>query len=443
MAVSITNYKCPACTGPLKFNGEKNKLECEYCGSLFTEEEVKAMFAESEQKASENLAADEEKASSAGPSEMWDEASDGVKAYNCPSCGAELIFDDTTVATSCPYCDNPTIVPGKLSGALKPDLVIPFKLEKKAAVEALKNHYKGKKLLPDSFTEGNRVEEIKGVYVPFWLFDEKADASVRYEAYNEDRHETDDEIVTTTKYYDVRRAGTMAFDKIPVDSSSKMPDDHMDSIEPYDYAELKPFSTTYLPGYMAEKYDVEKDECEKRAELRVKNSILDAMREDVKGYDSVKTEDERVNIKRGDVKYALFPVWMLSTKWNGQNFLFAMNGQTGKLIGDLPADKGKLYKYFFITFTIALAVVALLAFVVFKGDPATQSENALLYKIGATVILPLLCAFIRAGSLKAQLKSVHTAVTAKGYATGKADFTVREDNFVRTETRREQKSKND
>ena len=420
MAESITNYKCPACTGPLKFNGEKNKLECEYCGSLFTEDEVKL--------------------SSAGPSKMWDESADGVKAYNCPSCGAELIFDDTTVATSCPYCDNPTVVPSKLEGDLKPDLVIPFKFEKKAAVEALKNHYKGKKLLPDSFTEGNRVEEIKGVYVPFWLFDEKAEADVRYEAYTEDRKETDDEIVTTTEFYDVRRAGTMTFDKIPVDSSSKMPDDHMDSIEPYDYADLKPFSTAFLPGYMAEIFDVSKEECEKRAELRAKNSILNAMREDVSGYDSVKTEDEKVTVQRGDVKYALFPVWMLSTKWNGQNFLFAMNGQTGKLIGDLPADKGKYYKFFAITFAIAAVIVGLLAFVVFGNS--VQSENALLYKIGATVLLPLLIAFIRCSALKAELKSVHTAVTAKGYAKGNADFTIREDNYVRTETRREQKPKN-
>jgi DNA-directed RNA polymerase subunit RPC12/RpoP len=421
MAEGITNYKCPACTGPLKFNGEKNKLECEYCGSLFTEDEVKL--------------------SSAGPSKMWDEAADGVKAYNCPSCGAELIFDETTVATSCPYCDNPTVVPSKLEGALKPDLVIPFKLEKKAAVEALKNHYKGKKLLPDSFTEGNRVEEIKGVYVPFWLFDGRADADVRYKGIKEDRKETDDEIITTTEFYDVYRAGYMDFEKVPVDASSKMPDDHMDSIEPYDYTDLREFTTAYLPGYMAEKFDVSKEECEKRADLRFTNSVLNAMRDDVEGYDSVSEESEKVDIKRGKVNYALFPVWMLSTKWNGQNFLFAMNGQTGKLIGDLPADKGKLYKYFGITFAIALAVVALLAFVVFKGDPAAQSSNAMLYKIGATILLPLLCAFIRVGSLKAQLKSVHTAVTANGYAKGKATFTVRDDIYVRTETRREQKSK--
>ncbi len=66
------------------------------------------------------------------------------ESYTCPSCGAELICDETTAATSCPYCGNTTIVPGQLSGARKPDYIIPFKLSKEDAVAALKNHYKKK-----------------------------------------------------------------------------------------------------------------------------------------------------------------------------------------------------------------------------------------------------------------------------------------------------------
>ena len=152
--------------------------------------------------------------------------------------------------------------------------------------------------------------------------------------------------VTETTYYNVMREGSLGFEMIPVDASSKMPDDHMDAVEPFDYSELKPFSTAYLPGFLADKYDVSQEESMGRIEGRAKNSIKAEMRNTVMGYSMVTTETENFNFENKGVKYALLPVWMLSTKWNGQNFLFAMNGQTGKFIGDLPVDKGKFWGMF-------------------------------------------------------------------------------------------------
>lgn len=179
MAAQVTNYKCPACGGPLHFDGDIGKLKCDYCDSTFDVASIEAMHADDESEAmAEYALAEEEKktraASEWDTSEMtsdWGEGSEKLKVYSCPSCGAELICDETTAATSCPYCGNPAVVPGQLGGALKPDFVIPFKLSKEDAIAALKEHYKGKKLLPKSFTESNHINEIKGVYVPFWLFD--------------------------------------------------------------------------------------------------------------------------------------------------------------------------------------------------------------------------------------------------------------------------------
>ena len=108
-------------------------------------------------------------------SDDWGDDADAMRAYSCPSCGAELICDETTAATSCPYCGNPTVVPGKFAGALKPEYVLPFKLAKEDAVKALKAHYKGKPFLPKAFSAENHVQEIKGVYVPFWMFDGEAE----------------------------------------------------------------------------------------------------------------------------------------------------------------------------------------------------------------------------------------------------------------------------
>lgn len=370
MANQVTNYKCPACTGPLHFVGESGKLECDYCGSVYEVSYIENMMAEAEGKAEEafneaevTITPDDTAWDTTGISDDWGAEAANLKVYNCPSCGAELICDSTTAATSCPYCGNPTIVPGQFSGVLKPDYVLPFKLDKDAAIKALKEHYQGKRFLPKSFTDKNHIEEIKGVYVPFWLYDGVADADLRFEATRSMTHREGQYNVTTTEHFMVRRAGSIAFENVPVDASSKMPDDHMDSIEPYDYADLKPFSTAYLPGYLADKYDQTADECAARADERCKTSVVGAVSSTVMGYESVLPVGENVSLHRGKVKYALMPVWLLNTKWNGKDFLFAMNGQTGKLVGDLPVDKGR----FWTTFAaIAVPIAAVLAFILLR-----------------------------------------------------------------------------
>ena len=359
MPTQVTNYQCPACTGPLHFVGASGKLECEYCGASYEVAEIEALYAEKEEKAAAAQQAAEEANAGQNPpsedgdawdtsgfSEDWGTEGDGMRAYSCPSCGAELICDENTAATSCPYCGNPTVVPGQFSGQLRPDFIIPFKLSKEDAVKALKDHYKGKILLPKSFTQENHVQEIQGVYVPFWMFDGEAEGDARYEATRSHTYRSGDYEVTETEHYDVYRSGVVNFEKIPVDASSKMPDDHMDSIEPYDYQDLKPFSTAYLPGFLADKFDVTVEQCLERADQRCQGTLVSALRRTVKNYDSCRLIDQHVNLKRGKVHYALMPVWMLNTKWKGKDFLFAMNGQTGKLVGDLPVSRGKFWGLF-------------------------------------------------------------------------------------------------
>ena len=356
MATQVTNYQCPACTGPLHYAGASGKLECEYCGSAYDVAEIEKLYAGKEAAAETQAASavaaqaaeaeelGEDQGEYAASGESWDP--EGMKAYSCPSCGAELVCDETTVATSCPYCGNPSIVPGQFADMRKPDYVLPFKLDKKAAEDALRQYYKGKKLLPKAFSAENHIQEIKGVYVPFWLYDGQADADVSYAATRVFTTTRGNERITTTEHYQVRRAGTVRFERIPVDASSKMPDEHMDSIEPFDYSELKPFSTAYLPGYLADKYDEDAEKCAQRADRRAKATALNVMNESVRGYATCIPTREHVRLRRGSVKYALMPVWMLSTQWTGQNFLFAMNGQTGKLIGDLPISRGRLLGWF-------------------------------------------------------------------------------------------------
>lgn len=359
MAAEVTNYKCPSCTGPLHFSSNTGKLACDYCGGAFELETIENLYSERDQAAA---AATKDPGWDFNTEGWGEEEASHMRAYNCPSCRAEIICDDTTSATSCPYCNNPTIIPGNFTGTLRPDFVIPFKFDKEAAKAALKNHYKGKKFLPSSFSAGNRLEEIKGIYVPFWLFDGKSVGDIIYHGTKSKSHKEGKEEVTITDHYNVVRKGDIVFEKVPVDGSTKMPDAHMDAIEPYDYKDLVPFSTAYLPGYLADKYDLKSSECSERANERIRRSTEEAFASTVKGYEKLSSESSIIDIKPVNVNYVLLPVWLLNTKWNGETFTFAMNGQTGRLIGDLPIDKTKYYAWFA---GISLPLMALLGILLF------------------------------------------------------------------------------
>ena len=363
MATQITNYQCPNCTGPLRFAGDVGQVVCDHCGVQMEVSVVEQIYADKAQAAA-----------AAGTESQWDltmtsnqwtaEEAAHLRGYLCPSCSAQIICDDTTAATSCPYCDNPTVVPGQLTGMLKPDYVIPFKLDKNAATAALAKHYKGKRFLPKAFTANNRVEEIKGVYVPFWLYDKQAHASMRFSGTRVTSYRAGNYQITDTDHYRVLREGNIAFTKVPVDASSKMPDAHMDAIEPFQYSELQPFSPAYLPGFLADRYDEDAATCSQRADKRIEASTEQAMRATASGYHSLITEYKAINTAQGTVKYALMPVWMLATKWQDKNFLFAMNGQTGKLIGNLPTHWGKFFAWFAGMSAAMMALCYLILFVV-------------------------------------------------------------------------------
>lgn len=339
---TMLQYKCPCCGGGITYNGALGKMKCPYCDTEFDLETLKSYDEELKSDRDDDMSWSEAE----GENAHFDEES-GMSIYVCSSCGGEIIAEETTSATSCPYCGNPVIFKSQLKGELRPDYVIPFKLDKKAAKEALQKHMSGKKLLPKVFKSENHIDEIKGVYVPFWLFDTEADARARYRATKVRFWSDSDFDYTETSFYDISRSGSMGFEHIPVDGSKKMPDDLMESIEPFDFSEAVDFQTAYLSGYLADKYDVTAEECNGRANERVKQSAEQMLSSTVSAsYDSITPENTSVSFSGGRKKYALYPVWLLNTTWNGNKYIFAMNGQTGKFVGDLPVDKGKYWRYF-------------------------------------------------------------------------------------------------
>ncbi len=354
----LLEYKCPSCGGGINFDPNSQTMKCPFCDTEFDAETLKA-YKEAMNNRPDQMDWNDK------PSQDWteDEAT-GLRVYICQSCGGEVITGETTAASSCPFCNNPVVMQGNLSGALRPDLVIPFKLDKETAKRSLREFYKGKRLLPKVFADENHIDEIKGIYVPFWLFSCDSDVDIRYKGTTVRTWSDSRYIYTETSYYLATRSGSIAFDNVPVDGSTAMPDAITESLEPYDYSEAVEFQAAYLSGFFADKYDVDADSSMPRANERVKTSAENAFRSTVTGYTTVIPEYSSVQLRSSEVRYGLLPVWLLNTTWKGQRYTFAMNGQTGKFIGDLPVDRGKYWTYFGLI-AAAAAVAAFLITLLF------------------------------------------------------------------------------
>lgn len=327
---TVLEYKCPCCNAGLKFDGMAQQLTCEYCDNTFDIETVRAFNEESQENLDEFHWEASEHAS-------WSEDEQAsMQAFVCPACAGELIADENTAATFCPYCDNPTIMPGRLSGGLKPDAVIPFKTTKEDAKEAFLKLCKGKPLLPKFFTEEQRLEKITGIYVPFWLYDCEGQVDGSYKAIRIHHWSDPNYNYTRTDHFLLKRGARADFQGIPMDGSSKMEDVFMESIEPYDYGQIVDFDMAYLSGFFADKYDIPAEDGEGRIRQRVENAMNDMVQSSLVGYATVVPTVRQMKVDQSKARYVLLPVWMLNTRYQDKIYTFAMNGQTGKMTGQFP-----------------------------------------------------------------------------------------------------------
>lgn len=353
-------YKCPECGADIQFSAAEGKMKCRYCDGEFDIKELENLDKQlKSQKPKEfswkDLGAKE------GKTDWSATELSQLATYRCSHCGGEIIGEGTTMAAKCPYCDNPVIMGSAVGDLLRPDYIIPFKRTKEQVFQNFKNHMKGKLLLPKEFKKRNKPENIKGVYVPFWLFDCDSEGTGTFEATKVSTWSDSRYHYRKTDYYSVTRSADMTFQDIPVDGSVKMDDKLMESIEPYDYKEAVDFNTAYLAGFLADRYDVDVNESIIRANRRVNNSTSEMLLTTVHGYSMVSAKSVEVNIKEGDVRYALLPVWMMNTCYKGKTYTFAMNGQTGKMVGDLPINKLKLALISIGTFLGSMSVFLLIA----------------------------------------------------------------------------------
>jgi len=341
-------FKCPCCGGALNFDNKSQNIVCPYCDSQFSAADLKEYTDDLADAGTEDTSWDESMIDS-----YTNEDAKGMK--------------ETTSSTTCPYCGNNLVVSKELHGDLKPNYIIPFKKDKDFSIDALKKFIRRRPLLPHSFSKTNTIQEIKSLYVPFWIFDADVTGKVRYEGIKVRRYTSGDYNVKEENHYSVVRGGGIGFEHVPVDGSKKMQDELMESIEPFDFNEAKEFNVAYLAGYAADRYDVSKDETFGRATTRFKEGTIAAFRRDIKGYDSVEVKDSTLQFSNTEAKYALYPVWLLHTTWKEKHFYFAVNGQSGKIAGNLPISPIKFILFMFMFFLIFGGAIFGLIFAL-KGD---------------------------------------------------------------------------
>lgn len=347
------DHKCPGCRAPIFFVPSLGKWRCEYCNGEYTLEELQKFNNASSLEHNKDV-------------HLSENNEDLYTSYKCKNCGAEIVADNETAATFCVYCGNTAILKSKLSGQFKPDLIIPFKKEKKVAINAFKNLSKGRPFLPDDFNDEKNIEKIRGIYIPFWIYDMIVMGGIEGRGQKVSSWSRGDTRYTKTDYYKIYRDGSIRFNKIPVDGSSRFDNDIMSSIEPFDYKELIPYNHAYLSGFLAERYDIEGDTLVGEAVSRAVESTKTTFLRDATGFSNKSIFTN--NLAPHDVKkqYALFPVWMVNVKYKDKYYLFAMNGQTGEFIGNMPIDKNKVFVYGIKMFLgLFLGGLALL-FVLFK-----------------------------------------------------------------------------
>ena len=344
----VKGYRCPSCGAVLAYAPGTSEVRCANCGKSIPVAILDTMQADAGENASFDWGDYKQQLSG--------QHLQNTKVYQCKSCGAEIEADATTAATRCPYCDSNVVLTDRVSGGLRPNAVIPFKITPKELPDAVNRFYKNKKLIPKNFFDKSRLSKVQGVYVPFWLYDCRLAGRVNLSATTVRMYSDAHYDYTETTEYLLARAGEMSFENVPVDASVKMDNDLMDSLEPFDFSEMVDFNDAYLAGYVADRFDSDPDAELPRANERMMRSADAAFAAAEGQYESVSIQNNAMQIADAGVKYVLLPVYLLHCEYNGKKYQYAVNGQTGKVVGELPVSKSRVWEFFLKGFGIAAAV---------------------------------------------------------------------------------------
>ena len=334
--MAVITYKWPNCDGGLIFDPESQKFHCEYCLSYFSEEELQ-----------NNAPSSENETRSSEQTQETQESPDTTVIYTCPSCGAEVVTDETTAATFCFYCHNPVVLSGKLDGKFRPDQVVPFQIDRDTAVNEFLKWAHKKKFVPRNFYSEKQLEKITGVYFPYWITDGDVYADLNTVCTRVRSWRSGDTQYTETSYFDVHRSGNIHFSDMTANALQHENLKLIEGIQPFDYSTVKEFHPSFLSGFQAEKRNIEKEQLRESMERCMAQYSNALLRDSINNYNSVRETGFICNVQNTSWRYLLLPVWVLTYKaHNKKIYTYMMNGQTGKLCGKLPIDFKRLAALF-------------------------------------------------------------------------------------------------
>ncbi len=344
--MEVLDSKCPGCGAKLKFNPVNQLWNCEYCGNKYTLEQL-----EKHEKSSSKTN---------NKKNLKEEKLDGIISYNCKNCGAQIMADEQTVATTCVYCGSTAILKEKIEKGIMPSMIIPFKNTKKDAALAFSKLTKNKPLMPKMFKQVSNIDNISGVYIPFWAYDMTCDGDVSYNCTDISTWTDMTYQYTKTTRYLTKVNAHLDYEKVLADASSRFKDELMDSIEPFNFSQLVKYDHAYLSGFLAEKYDVSENEAFPRAKERTMNTCLDLTRTKVFHQTNIVTENN-LKLEKTKTDYIMLPVWMVNIKYKDKIYTFAMNGQTGKMVGDIPIGIKETIIWILVIFITTLLIGLIIA----------------------------------------------------------------------------------
>lgn len=346
--MATTSFKCPSCGAAIGYVPGTDHTKCPYCGGQHTLDEL-------QDKQKEEGAPAEGKAAKEKP--QIDQSA--LREYNCNSCGAQVVTDETTSSTICYYCHNPVIINARISGEFLPDKILPFQIGRDKAVEHFKSWAGSMRYIPKDFISASSLEKITGIYLPYWVANAKAEIDLQGVGEQTRSWRTGNNEHTETKVYQIDRQGTVEVGNISELAYSKFDKDLLLSIEPYDNSQKTEFALPYLSGFFAERYDIGRKDVEGKLDARAQEYVMRLARDSYSQYSRVRMHQESVDAEIVDWEYTLLPAWVLTYHYGGKTYVYAMNGQTGEAFGELPLNKPKLAITSGMIFT-AVTVLAIL-----------------------------------------------------------------------------------
>ena len=332
MSEQTAIYECPNCGAALTFNAAKQLFTCDFCLSQFTREQV--LSVNSEEKLREEKAAEE-----AFNAQM--------NEYECKHCGAHVIADENTAASTCAYCHNPIVLVGRLSGEMKPQKIIPFAYDKAAAEEIFFKFVKKKWFVPKAFFVKEQVEKIAGIYYPFWVTDVNTDSQIKAHATRVRKWRSGNREYTEISHFEIYRRGQIHFEDLTTAALSDADKKMLEGILPYPSAALKDFSMPYLSGYAAKRRNLEQNDIKTELKGRIDNYSERILRATVGLYTTMNVYGRSSRVLNSHWDYSLLPVWVLTYRdeRKGKTYVYTMNGHTGKVHGELPVSRWKLLAF--------------------------------------------------------------------------------------------------